>query len=57
MIAKKLNRRFRLILLRKGILKIHCSYTEKDLKQSFDELLQNEINKNTDAIGDAPIAK
>ncbi|MEK7559661.1 MAG: GspE/PulE family protein [Patescibacteria group bacterium] len=29
----------------------------KDLKQSFDELLQSEINKNTSAIGDAPIAK
>lgn len=29
----------------------------KDLKQSFDELLQSEINKNTNAIGDAPIAK
>ena len=29
----------------------------KDLKESFDELLQSEINKNTGDIGEAPIAK
>ncbi len=29
----------------------------KDLKKSFDELLQNEISKNSSDIGDAPIAK
>ncbi|MEK7186027.1 MAG: ATPase, T2SS/T4P/T4SS family [Patescibacteria group bacterium] len=57
MIAKKTQSKISPYLATERDIDNTLQLYRKDLKQSFDELLQNEINKNTDAIGDAPIAK
>lgn len=57
MIGKKAASRISPYLATERDIENTLQLYRKDLKQSFDELLQREINKNTDATGDAPIAK
>lgn len=57
MIAKKIQAKIFPYLATERDIEDTLQLYRKDLKQSFDELLQREINKNTTAIGDAPIAK
>lgn len=57
MIAKKAQARISPYLATERDIENTLQLYRKDLKKSFDELLQREINKNTSAMGDAPIAK
>lgn len=57
LIAKKVQAKISPYLATERDIENTLQLYRKSLKQSFDELLQDEINKNTSATGDAPIAK
>lgn len=57
MIAKKTQAKIFPYLATERDIENTLQLYRRDLKQSFNELLQSEISKNTSAIGDAPIAK
>jgi len=57
MIAKKTGQRITPYLATERDIENTLQVYRKDLKKTFDELLQSEINKNASEIGEAPIAK
>ncbi|OGH38310.1 MAG: hypothetical protein A3B44_01540 [Candidatus Levybacteria bacterium RIFCSPLOWO2_01_FULL_38_21] len=57
MIIKKTGQRATPYLATERDIENTLQVYRKDLKKSFDELLQSEISKNASDIGDAPIAK
>jgi len=57
MIIKKTEQRVTPYLATERDIQNTLQVYRKDLKKSFDELLQSEISKNASDIGDAPIAK
>lgn len=57
MVIKKTEQRVTPYLATERDIQNALQVYRKDLKESFDELLQSEINKNASDIGDAPIAK
>ena len=57
MIIKKTGQRVTPYLATERDIQNTLAVYRKDLKKSFDELLQSEISKNASSIGDAPIAK
>lgn len=57
MIIKKTGQRVTPYLATERDIQNTLQVYRKDLKKSFDELLQSEISKNASNIGDAPIAK
>ena len=57
MIIKKTGQRVAPYLATERDIQNTLAVYRKDLKKSFDELLQSEISKNASDVGDAPIAK
>ena len=57
MIIKKTEQRVTPYLATERDIQNALQVYRKELKESFDELLQSEVNKNAGDIGDAPIAK